>query len=236
MKQNELELVRGRFKDDEGRDIGYTRAVSIVTDPAIELSFQLFKNQSNPKELLFSIDNDKMEITGPAMICDTPILRQRNDGTFYNIYFEKQDVKDAADLFLRKANHNQANFEHIQEYTPKITLLESWFVSEKNDKIKDLGFDSSKIPTGSWMITYKVHDKELWNEIKNGDWTGFSVEIAAYEEFVTSFKKENKEEEQIKKEYKGKYQLVYTLVNDIMNSEFEDEVKYKFISRILSRV
>jgi len=238
MEEKELDLVRGIFKDADGNFIGQTRTVSIVTDPAIELSFQLFKNLELNKHL-FSVVPDKMEVVGPAMIPDTKILRQREDGSFYNIFFTKEDVKDAAFVYLRKANINSANLEHKQNFTDKIQLFESWFMEDREkDRSAFLGFDNSKIPLGTWFINYKILDKELWDEIKNGDFTGFSVEIGCAEmEYFGKKSLFNDDEEADKVEYRGKHKLIYNLVQDILaTTDIDDQAKYKFISRILSKL
>jgi hypothetical protein len=39
-----------------------------------------------------------------------------------------------------------------------------------------LGFKD--IPKGTWFLTYRCVNSKLWEELKNSDLTGFSVEIA----------------------------------------------------------
>jgi hypothetical protein len=40
------------------------------------------------------------------------------------------------------------------------------------DKSKSYGFD---VPTGTWMVSYKINNKDTWNQIKNGELNGFSI-------------------------------------------------------------
>ena len=63
-KHEELPLVEFKLNDENGDDV---EAVSIVKDPAIEKSFQLFKavelfNKSTKEQ--FKAQGDKQEITG----------------------------------------------------------------------------------------------------------------------------------------------------------------------------
>lgn len=169
MKKDE-ELERVEFKIDEENPL---RAVSIVTDPAIEKNFMLFKDVNIQ---VFKSQEDKMEITGVAMTPNKDILRKKEDGKFYNCWFSEETVIKAAGAFLDNGNNMSANFEHDQNsFTDKISVLESWIVVDPNmDKTKALGFND--ISKGDWVITYKVKDKELWNEIKTSGFKGFSIE------------------------------------------------------------
>jgi hypothetical protein len=40
------------------------------------------------------------------------------------------------------------------------------------DKSTALGFD---VPKGTWMVSYKINNKETWQKIKNGELNGFSI-------------------------------------------------------------
>ena len=167
IKKDELELIE--FKLDDESDIS---VVSIVTDPAIQKSFQLFKSVGKD---VFVSAIDKQEITGPAMVPDMPILRVDDSGKYYNCFFSEQTVRDCASLYLRNCNHIEANFEHSDIFTKDIFVIESWIVEDpEKDKSKALGF--SNITKGTWMITYKVANTELWSKIKVSGFTGFSIE------------------------------------------------------------
>lgn len=248
INKEELELRRARLRDDEGNLIGCLKAVSIVTKPAIELNYMLFNGQE--VEHKFQITSEElMEITGPAMLPDKYILRKDiKTKKYYNVVFSKQDVKDAAELFLSSANHNQANFEHDQSsFTNKIRLAESWIVVDpKMDKAVSLGFSSEDINEGTWFITYKVLDRELWEELKKSDFRGLSVELGGYEEVVYS--REDFSQEQIDeieniineaptKLVRSKYTLLYNILKDIVFDEkIGEDSKYKIIRKLLSKL
>jgi len=55
-----------------------------------------------------------------------------------------------------------------------MTVVESWIVEGEKDKSRHYGMD---VPLGTWMVSMKVDNDEIWNEyIKTGAVKGFSVE------------------------------------------------------------
>lgn len=243
-REDELEIRKPILRDDEGNLIAILRTVSVVSDPAIELDFKLFNKVDGFQ--YFKADEELMEITGPALVPGKFILRI-DDQTkkYYNMVFSEADVKDSAEVYIAHANHNIANFEHNQEsYTDKIRLLYSWIVEDpKNDRANALGFNMSEIPKGTWFVTYKVLDKELWALLKKSDFKGFSIELAAPEKTIESFSEVSlvteidKVLESAPTVIKGKYSLLYNLIKDIMFDEkITDENKYKIVRKLLTKL
>lgn len=212
MEQNEeqLELVEFRLDDIWG-DL---EAVSIVTDPAIEQSFQLF---SKVKKQMFITNQEKQEITGPVMIPNIPILRVTDEGKYYNCYFSEKTVKDCAYTWLKNCNHTSANFEHLgNSFTDKICAIESWIVENPElDKSKALGFKD--VGKGAWFLTYKVEDKGIWDSIKKHGFTGFSIEG-----YFDTFAKMLKEKEVLNK------------IKSVLDSKLSDEDKEMLIKKYIS--
>jgi hypothetical protein len=54
-----------------------------------------------------------------------------------------------------------------------MSVVESWIVEGKNDKSTNYGFN---LPQGTWMISMKVNNDEVWNKVKLGEVKGFSIE------------------------------------------------------------
>lgn len=177
--KKKLARKRFRIKNDQGKYIGEITAVSLVSKPAIEKEFQLFNEEDTLTKINFQVSSeDKMEISGPAMVPDQDIIRKDAEtGQLYYCYFTEQDILDYSQYFMRYAKKNQANQEHSEEFSKDFFVAESWIVTDPaNDKSNALGFKD--IPKGTWMITYKCTNSKLWEELKNSDLTGFSVEIA----------------------------------------------------------
>lgn len=176
MKEFEnLKLVEFKIEDEETGLIGDLNAVSVVTTPAIESNYELF-NQTKETSLFKVTNKDKMEITGPVMIPNKKILRyNKKEKEYFYCFFSEETVKKCAEFYLKGNNHNKANFEHKDNYTEDVHMIETWIVENPEiDKSKALGFKD--IAKGTWFATYKVSNEELWYKIKNSDFSGFSVE------------------------------------------------------------
>ena len=110
---------------------------------------------------------------GAALIPNKPIFRKRNETMFY-VYFSKDTVRRASELFFQNSNQNNATLEH-QMSVNGLTVVESWIVEDtKMDKSAKYGLE---MPEGTWMISMKVENDEIWNDyVKTGKVKGFSIE------------------------------------------------------------
>ena len=55
-----------------------------------------------------------------------------------------------------------------------MSVVESWIIEDKNkDKSKKYKMD---LPLNTWMISVKVLNDEIWNQVKEGEIKGFSIE------------------------------------------------------------
>lgn len=184
-----LELKRVVMVDEDGNIVGNTSALSIVSDPANELSTLFLKAEGKEVHYKFKITSkERQEITGAALVPFKPMKREykykngEGTGKYYYIYFTPEDVRAAHDSYRMFANTNQSNPEHFREFTNKIRSTQSWIIEDsEKDKANALGFEMSKHPVGTWMHTFKVLDKDLWDKIKDSDLTGFSPELSGFE-------------------------------------------------------
>jgi hypothetical protein len=145
-------------------------AVSVVESPAIEENFvALKKHEVELKE----VDAEKRILMGAALIPNKQIYRKNKDKEFY-IYFSEDTVRKASELFLMRANQNNATLEHEKKMLEGMSVVESWIIEdEKLDKSVKYGFS---LPKGTWMISMKVNNDEIWNKVKAGEVKGFSIE------------------------------------------------------------
>lgn len=155
---------------DETDEQSGIEAISLVEQPAIESNFVALNKQ---EVLLKEIDEDKRILMGPALIPDKSIYRRNDDGQEYYIYFSKNTVRKASELFFKKSNHRNATFEHKDKING-VTFVESWIVENKDkDKTALYGMD---VPVGTWMVSAKIDDEELYQKAKSGEVKGFSIE------------------------------------------------------------
>ena len=191
--------------DEKDKEMG-VYAVSVVEDPAIEENFIKLSKESIE---LATVDKEKKLLMGPALIPNKQIYRKNpKHGEFY-IYFSEDTVRKASEMFFINSNHQKATYEHDKEIDG-MTVVESWIIDNpEKDKSAAYGFS---LPKGTWMISMKVNNQDVWKKVKDGEVKGFSIEgyfADKYEMAMeTSMRKTMEEEkeyliEQIKKVMRG---------------------------------
>jgi hypothetical protein len=151
--------------DSDGID-----AVSVVDMPAIESNFIALAKDYEMK--LAEVDPEKKILMGAALIPNKQIYRKVNKDEFY-VYFSKDTVRKASELFLKNGNQGNATLQHKSKIDG-MTVVESWIVEDvEMDKSKKYGFE---VPAGTWMISMKVDNDDVWEKVKAGEVKGFSIE------------------------------------------------------------
>ena len=132
-------------------------AISLVESPAIEENFVAL---SRHKVEFKSVDDEKRIVVGLALVPD-------------KIMFSKETVKKASELYLKRLKNNNATIEH--ELAVKgVSLIESWIVEDPNmDKTNLYKLDA---PEGAWAVVMKIDNDEIWEDVKQGKYLGFSIE------------------------------------------------------------
>ena len=156
---------------DEENEFSGVNAVSIVENPAIQSDFIALADQK--PVLLARTNEDKRILMGAALIPDKPIYRNIDGEEFY-IYFSKETIAKVAEKFYKDSNQKNATLEH-QQPIEGMTIFESWLVEDEQfDKSRKYGLN---VPVGTWMISMKVDDEQIWQEyVKDDKVFGFSIE------------------------------------------------------------
>ena len=154
---------------DEESELGI-EAISVVENPAIEEDFVALKSQEFK---LAEIDGERKILMGALLIPNKPIYRRNGEDEYY-IYFSKDTVLKASQMYLMNSKQNNSTLEHQYELEG-LSLVESWIVEDKvHDKSVKYGMD---LPLGSWVGSVKVNNDQIWNEfVKTGKVKGFSIE------------------------------------------------------------
>ena len=127
-------------------------AISLVTSPAIEQDFVFFGKEKNNLTLA-KIDEEKRMLVSPALIPNKQIFRyDPNTDSNYYVYFSKDTVRQASELYLKHNNHHKATYQHEDRVSGVLTV-ESWIKEGDMDKSKLYGFD---LPDGSWFVKMKI--------------------------------------------------------------------------------
>jgi len=161
-------------------------AISLVTSPAIEQDFVYFGKEKN--NLTFAkVDEEKRMLVSPALIPNKQIFRHDpNTDSDYYVFFSKDTVRKASELYLKHNNHHKATYQH-QDRVSGVLTVESWIKEGDQDKSKLYGYD---LPNGTWFVKMKIENDELWNKIKEGELKGLSIE--GY--FTNKFEQMNKKQ------------------------------------------
>jgi hypothetical protein len=164
MKIIELVLDEDNLEENNG-----ITAISIVQSGAIQEDFIALKNQ----EFKFAEqDKEKRILMGAALVPNRPIYRKSGEEEFY-IFFSKDTVRKASELFFIKGNQSESTLEH-KSPLEGLTVVESWIVEGEQDKSRHYGLNA---PIGSWMVSMKVNNDDVWNNyVSTGKVKGFSIE------------------------------------------------------------
>ena len=165
--------------------------VSLVEEPAVEIDFLAFAKEN----MLFAVqDTEKHIVTGVSILADTPIYRRNKNGEFY-VQFRKEDIPAIVEKFMQRGLSNFINIQH-DEATLSNTdaiLVESYFVNKERGIVPN---EFANVTDGSWITSYKILNEDIWQQIKDGDLKGFSIEISAELEPVKLEKQKTEEEMQ----------------------------------------
>jgi|9_EtaG_2_1085328.scaffolds.fasta_scaffold00468_10 hypothetical protein len=148
-------------------------AISLVTSPAIETDFVYFND--NKANLTFAkVNEEKRLLVSPALIPYKQIYRyDANKDKNYYVYFTAETVRKAAEAYMKHQNTNSATLQHEEKVTG-VHTVESWIVENStNDKSNLYGYE---LPVGTWFVTMRVLNDEVWERIKSGELKGLSIE------------------------------------------------------------
>lgn len=146
-------------------------AISLVQWPAVEREFLAFSQDK--KEVLQFADEEKHIITGVALLCGVPIYRRNGDYEYY-VVFDRESISNIVEKYSKMSLANSVNIEHDDSaFVDNIFMIES-YIKDSTRGIVPSGFED--VPDGSWIVSYKVNNPEVWEDIKSGKVKGFSVQ------------------------------------------------------------
>jgi hypothetical protein len=162
---NDLPVYSLVVNDDEGTGVDF---VALVNAPAIERNFQAFNNR-----VKFTANEDKRLVTGPLMIPDSMIFRRDEKFGEYYVTYTAETIKKIAEKFMQNQYISNVNTEH-KTPVKDVFMIESFITDADRGIGLPKGFEDC--PEGTWFGTYKVNNEDVWNQVKDGTFKGFSVE------------------------------------------------------------
>ena len=179
-------------------------AVSLVEDPAIEESYVALAKQPPVYVALEDEASERRTVVGPCLIPDQLIYRR--DGYSGEEYYIRFSAEAIAQLSRKFLTEREVTIDH-ERFASGAYVAESWIKTDMSkDKSVAVGLNAD-LPVGTWFISLYVDSDELWQQVKSGRWTGFSVEA-----WIRTV-----EEEEMKNE---------------KNATMEENKKNKFLNRI----
>ena len=161
-----------KIKIDPTDQITGMDAISLVECTAVEVDFLKFSKEE-PKSLQFA-NEEKRIITGVALLADTPIYRVKPDGEEYYVVFDRETIEQLVTKYSKYMFNNFVNIEHSnQHFVDGMYMIESYL---KNSERGIVPTEFSEIPDGSWIVSYKVDNIDVWEKIKSGEVKGFSIQ------------------------------------------------------------
>ena len=160
---NEKPLLRFTIDGDEDG----VNVISLVEFPAVERNFIQLS-----KEVKLSLNDEKKELLGVALIPDMPIYRRDKQGEYY-IVFSAESIRKIAIDFYRKLNVNMADVEHNHNIENGITYFQSMII-DKEQGICPKAFKD--LPNGTWIVGCKIENDKVWEAVKSGEVKGFSID------------------------------------------------------------
>jgi hypothetical protein len=164
-----VELI---ISEEHKEDMDGVFAISLVEDPAIE-EFWVALNKQKAQLQFTKIDEDKRLLIAPALVPNKQIFRMDDDGSDYHVFFSKETIKKASELYMKRNHLQSATLEHEKD-VDGLCVVESWIKEFEIDKSVKYGFEHC--PVGTWFVSMRVDNDKIWEKVKNGEVLGFSIE------------------------------------------------------------
>ena len=150
---------------------GVFQNVSLVDVPAIRRDFIQLSRQ---EMLQLKINEENRIVSGPALIPDQLVYRKDGNEEFY-IRFSADTIKKMALNFFHNGRQNEGNLMHCVPVND-ITFFESYLINKERG-IAPVEF--ADLPDGTWILSAKINNDEVWELVKNGTLNGFSISAKA---------------------------------------------------------
>jgi len=138
------------------------------------------------KQYFATTDEEKRIVTGPAMIPNLKIFRKDKKGNPYYVYFTDETIKMIAEKYMKNKYIDNNDKNHDGKAVQDVYVIESWIKEDMEDKSNKYGYED--LPVGTWFVSMKIKNDEVWKMVKEGKLKGFSV--SGYFEEIAEFARE----------------------------------------------
>ena len=169
---NGLPLFEASIEDGDQMAIGMIR-ISLVDYPAVESDFVKFAKNDRP--MMYAVqDEEKRIVRGVVMRAGFPIYRNDPEwGEYYTVY-NADTVREMAEKYLFDGRQNDVNLMHEQGTDVEGVNMVQFFIKDSAKGVNPEGFE--EIEDGSLFAEFHVQNDVVWEQIKSGEYKGFSLE------------------------------------------------------------
>lgn len=181
--------VAPEFKSTPWKDKGYVAWLGWGGTTGVEWASRKLESirKKDMSIQKFQTDDEKKMVVGPAMIPDLKIFRKDMFGNPYYVFFSADTIKMIAEKYMRNKYIDNNDENHNGKAVSDVYVVESWIKEDKEDKSNKYGYGD--LPVGTWFVSMKVRNDEVWDKVKKGELKGFSV--SGFFEEIAEFAKEH---------------------------------------------
>lgn len=165
---NKLPIYRAIIDNEEAGMV----TISLVDFPATESDFVAFEKVQELQR--FSVENEEKHLVrGLVMAANMLIYRVHPLYGEYYIYYDAQTLRTMAERYLKNNFQNNVDLNHNGELVEGVDMVQ-FFIKDTENGVNPKGFED--YADGSLFAEFHINNDEIWQQVKDGDFKGFSLE------------------------------------------------------------
>ena len=156
----------------DSEDTGMLR-ISLVDDPAVMSDFLAFAGEQRKVQRYAIADEDRHLVFGVVMRADFPIYRFDEGYGGYYIIYKAETIRRMAQKYLAEGRQNNVDLMHDGHDVQGVEMVQA-FLKDTEKGVAPAGFED--IADGSLFAEFHIDDPDIWAQVKDGTFKGFSLE------------------------------------------------------------
>ena len=156
----------------DSEDTGMLR-ISLVDDPAVMSDFLAFAGEQRKVQRYAIADEDRHLVFGVVMRADFPIYRYDEGYGGYYIIYKAETIRRMAQKYLAEGRQNNVDLMHDGHDVKGVEMVQA-FLKDTEKGVAPAGFED--IADGSLFAEFHIDDPDIWAQVKDGTFKGFSLE------------------------------------------------------------
>lgn len=156
----------------DSEDTGMLR-ISLVDDPAVMSDFLAFAGEQRKVQRYAIADEDRHLVFGTVMRANFPIYRYDEGYGGYYIIYKPETIRRMAQKYLAEGRQNNVDLMHDGHDVQGVEMVQA-FLKDTAKGVAPAGFED--IADGSLFAEFHIEDEDIWAQVKDGTFKGFSLE------------------------------------------------------------